>query len=367
VLDRIHVLEGRQLVLLNIDEVIRIIRESDEPKAALIARFALSDRQAEDILEIRLRQLARLEAIRIEQELAQLREERQKLEDILGSPAALKRTLIREIEADAKAHGDERRTLVQEDKRAVVEVRVVDEPVTVVVSAKGWVRALKGHDIEATTLTFKPGDALAAHFACRSVDTLALIGSNGRSYSVPVASLPGGRGDGSPITGFVDLESGTQPAHWFAGPADTTLLLSNSGGYGLLVHASDLQARNKGGKAFLTLEAGEQVLPPVVVAPAHRQVACLSADGRLLVFALAELKLQPGGGKGLTLMDVDTKEPLVSVTSFDEVLRITGQGRGGRDKSEDVRPAGLAPYVGRRARKGRRIEGFPKPLRLLAG
>ena len=366
VLDRIHVLEGRQLVLLNIDEVIRIIRESDEPKAALIARFALSDRQAEDILEIRLRQLARLEAIRIEQELAQLREERQKLEDILGSPAALKRTLIREIEADAKAHGDERRTLVQEDKRAVVEVRVVDEPVTVVVSAKGWVRALKGHEVEVTTLSFKPGDARAAHFACRSVDTLALLGSNGRSYSVAVASLPGGRGDGAPITGFVDLEPGTQPVHWFAGAADTTLLLANSGGYGLLARACDLHARNKAGKAFLTLEPGEALLAPAVVAPAHRQVACLSADGRLLVFALTELKLQPGGGKGLRLMDVDAKAPLRSVASFDEVLHIGGQGRGGRDKGEDVRPAGLAPYVGRRARKGRRLEGFPKPLRLMA-
>ena len=366
VLDRIHVLEGRQLVLLNIDEVIRIIRESDEPKAALIARFALSDRQAEDILEIRLRQLARLEAIRIEQELAQLREERQKLEDILGSPAALKRTLIREIEADAKAHGDERRTLVQEDKRAVVEVRVVDEPVTVVVSAKGWVRALKGHEVEVTALSFKPGDARAAHFACRSVDTLALLGSNGRSYSVAVASLPGGRGDGAPITGFVDLEPGTQPVHWFAGAADTTLLLANSGGYGLLARACDLHARNKAGKAFLTLEPGEALLAPAVVAPAHRQVACLSADGRLLVFALTELKLQPGGGKGLRLMDVDAKAPLRSVASFDEVLHIGGQGRGGRDKGEDVRPAGLAPYVGRRARKGRRLEGFPKPLRLMA-
>ena len=366
VLDRIHVLEGRQLVLLNIDEVIRIIRESDEPKAALIARFALSDRQAEDILEIRLRQLARLEAIRIEQELAQLREERQKLEDILGSPAALKRTLIREIEADAKAHGDERRTLVKEDKRAVVEVRVVDEPVTVVVSAKGWVRALKGHEVEVTALSFKPGDARAAHFACRSVDTLALLGSNGRSYSVAVASLPGGRGDGAPITGFVDLEPGTQPVHWLAGAADTTLLLANSGGYGLLARACDLHARNKAGKAFLTLEPGEALLAPAVVAPAHRQVACLSADGRLLVFALTELKLQPGGGKGLRLMDVDAKAPLRSVASFDEVLHIGGQGRGGRDKGEDVRPAGLAPYVGRRARKGRRLEGFPKPLRLMA-
>ncbi len=148
VLERMHVLEGRQLVLLNIDEVIRIIRTADEPKPALIARFALSERQADDILDIRLRQLARLEAIRIEQELKSLREEQARLEDILGSPATLKRTLIREIEADAKAHGDERRTLVQEERRAVAEVRVLDEPVTVVVSLKGWVRALKGHDID---------------------------------------------------------------------------------------------------------------------------------------------------------------------------------------------------------------------------
>src|SRR5207237_3006606 len=136
VLERIHVLEGRQLVLLNIDEVIRIIRNADEPKDALIARFGLSDRQAEDILEIRLRQLARLEAIRIEQELKELREQQGKLEDIIGSPAALKRAVIREIEADAKTHGDARRTLIQEERRTVAEVKVVDEPVTVVVSHK---------------------------------------------------------------------------------------------------------------------------------------------------------------------------------------------------------------------------------------
>ena len=171
VLERIHVLEGRQLVLLNIDEVIRIIRESDEPKPALIERFNLSERQADDILDIRLRQLARLEAIKIEQELSNLREEQARLDDILGSPAALKRLLIREIEADARAHGDDRRTLIQADKRAVAEVRLVDEPVTVVVSAKGWVRALKGHDVDRNALQFKPGDSLHPQgvFACRSV------------------------------------------------------------------------------------------------------------------------------------------------------------------------------------------------------
>ena len=198
VLDRIHVLEGRQLVLLNIDEVIRIIRNSDEPKAALIERFKLSDRQAEDILEIRLRQLARLEAIKIEQELKSLREEQQKLQDILDNPSVLKRTVVKEIEGDAKTYGDERRTLIQEEKKAVAEIKVVDEPVTVIVSTKGWVRALKGHDIAATALQFKAGDGLLASFACRSVETLLVFGSpsggDGRVYSVAVSSLPGGRG-----------------------------------------------------------------------------------------------------------------------------------------------------------------------------
>jgi topoisomerase-4 subunit A len=366
VLDRIHVLEGRQLVLLNIDEVIRIIRNADEPKAALIERFSLSDRQAEDILEIRLRQLARLEAIKIEQELSQLRDERQKLEDILASPAALKRTVIREIEADAKAFGDDRRTLVQEERKAVAEVRVVDESVTVVVSAKGWVRALKGHEVDPAALQFKPGDTLHCSQPCRSVDLLAVLGSNGRSYSVAVAQLPGGRGDGTPITTLIELEAGTQPLHYLAGGAESTLLLANSGGFGLLARTADLYARNKGGKAFLTLEAGEQVLPPVTVQPAHRQVACLAADGRLLVFPLDELKLQPNGGKGLTLMDVDAKTPLLSVCTLGETLRVAGQGRGGKPKDEDFRPAALTAYVGKRARKGRKVEGFPKPMRVVA-
>ncbi|HEV7914496.1 MAG TPA: DNA topoisomerase IV subunit A, partial [Albitalea sp.] len=155
VLERIHVLEGRQLVLLNIDEVIRIIRKSDEPKPALIERFRLSERQADDILDLRLRQLARLEAIKIEQELKELRVDQGKLEDILNSPTTLKRTVVREIEADAKQYGDDRRTLIRSEKKAVAEVKVIDEPVTVVVSLKGWVRALKGHEIDAATLAFK--------------------------------------------------------------------------------------------------------------------------------------------------------------------------------------------------------------------
>ncbi|TAF70118.1 MAG: DNA topoisomerase IV subunit A, partial [Curvibacter sp.] len=188
VLDRIHILEGRQTVLLNIDEVIAIIRNSDEPKAALIARFNLSDRQAEDILEIRLRQLARLEAIKIEQELSELRTEQGKLEEILGSPAALRRLMIKEIEADAKVFADPRRTLIQAEKKAVAEVKAVDEPVTVVVSEKGWVRARTGHGHEASTFAFKAGDGLYGTFECRTVDTLLVFGSNGRIYTVPVSA-----------------------------------------------------------------------------------------------------------------------------------------------------------------------------------
>jgi topoisomerase-4 subunit A len=365
VLDRIHILEGRQLVLLNVDEVIRIIRNADEPKPALIERFRLSDRQAEDILELRLRQLARLEAIKIEQELKELRAEQGRLEEILGSPAALKRTVTREIEADAKQFGDARRTLVQEEKKAVAEIKVVDEPVTVVVSLKGWVRALKGHEVDAATLQFKPGDALYGTFACRSVDTLVVIGSNGRVYSVAASGLPGGRGDGQPITTLVDLEAGTQPVHYFAGAADTVLLLAGTGGFGLLAKAGDLHGRNRGGKSFLALEAGEKPLPPAIVAPGHTRVACLALDGRLLVFGLDELKLQGSGGRGLTLMDVDAKDPLVSAATFGEALRIEGQGRGGKPKVEDLRGAGLAEHEGRRARKGRKVDGFPRPMRVL--
>jgi topoisomerase-4 subunit A len=366
VLDRIHVLEGRQLVLLNIDEVIRIIRNADEPKPALIERFRLSDRQAEDILEIRLRQLARLEAIRIEQELKDLRDDQGKLDEILGSPAALKRTLIKEIEADAKQFGDARRTLIQADKRAVAEVKVVDEPVTVVVSRKGWVRALKGHEVDAATLAFKAGDALYGTFACRSVDTLVVLGSNGRAYSVAIAGLPGGRGDGAPITTLIDLEAGTQPAHFVAGAADTTLLLAGSGGFGLFARAADLHARQRGGKAFLAVEAGETVLAPAVVATGHDKVGCLAADGRLLVFGLDELKLQPNGGRGLTLMDVDAKTPLLSVAAFADRLAVLGSGRGGKAKDEVLRGTALEAHLGRRARKGRKVEGFVKVARIAA-
>ncbi|MFI4927257.1 MAG: DNA topoisomerase IV subunit A, partial [Burkholderiales bacterium] len=302
VLDRIHILEGRQLVLLNIDEVIRIIRNADEPKQALIARFNLSERQAEDILEIRLRQLARLEAIRIEQELKELRTEQGKLEEILGSPAALRRLMIKEIEADTRTFGDARRTLIQAEKKAVAEVKVVDEPLTVVVSAKGWVRGRQGHGHDAASFAFKAGDGLYATFECRTVDTLLAFGSNGRVYSVPVSLLPGARGDGQPLTTLIELDAGTQLVHYFAGAGNVWLLLSNSGGYGFVAAVDNMVSRQKGGKSFLSLGAGETVCRPslVGVPPAGAagasgaaafatHVCCASTGKRILTFEISEL------------------------------------------------------------------------------
>jgi len=375
VLERLHILEGRQLVLLNIDEVIAIIRESDEPKAALMARFGLSAVQADDILDIRLRQLARLEAIKIEQELKELRERQGGLEGILGSPASLRRLMIKEIEQDARQFADARRTLIQAEKKTVAEVKVPDEPVTVIVSEKGWVRARQGHGHDPAAFTFKAGDALHGTFECRTVDPLLVFGGNGRVYTVPVASLPGARGDGQPITTLVDLESGTQPLHYFAGPESALLLLSGSGGYGFLARVEHMLSRQRGGKAFITVGEGEQVCPPSLAAlePAQGQepaatalapathVACASTGGRILTFEIGELKLMEKGGRGLTLIDLEPKDRLAGAAAYTRSVRIFGLGRGGKVREEQLEIRSLNNARSARARKGKLADLGFKP------
>ncbi|CAG4911766.1 DNA topoisomerase IV subunit A [Paraburkholderia saeva] len=352
--DRIHILEGRMIVFLNIDEVIRIIRESDEPKSALISAFGLSDRQAEDILEIRLRQLARLEKIKIEKELSELRDEKAKLEELLGSESAMKRLLIKEIEGDAKQYGDDRRTLIQQEKRATFEARVVDEPVTVVVSQKGWVRALKGHALDPAGFTFKAGDGLYAAFQCRTPDILIAWGSKGRVYSVAVAILPGGRGDGVPVTSLIELESGTHLMHYYAASADQALLLASSNGFGFIAKVGDMVSRVKAGKSFMTIDQGATPLAPMPMLPDATQVACLSGAGRLLVFGMDEMKTLSGGGRGVTLMALDDKEALAQALAIGKAgVVLQGTGRGGKQQEETLVGAALAPHVGKRARKGR--------------
>jgi topoisomerase-4 subunit A len=373
VLARIHILEGRQLVLLNIDEVIAIIRQSDDPKAALMARFALSDRQAEDILEIRLRQLARLEAIKIEQELKSLREEQGRLEEILASPAVLRRLMIKEIETDAKQFSDPRRTLIQAEKKAVIEVKVIDEPVTVVVSSKGWVRARNGHGHDAASFAFKAGDALYATFECRTVDTLLAFGSNGRIYSVPVSLLPGARGDGQPVTTLIELEAGTQLLDYFAGPAAATLLLCSSGGYGFLATVEGMISRNKSGKAFIGLGDGETICSPSHVSgnsgaqallPATH-VACASTGGRILTFEIDAIKLMPKGGRGLMLIDLEDKDQLAGAAAYTRSIRIEGLGRGGKEREETLEIRSLNNARAVRGRKGKAADLGFKPRRVM--
>jgi topoisomerase-4 subunit A len=358
--DRIHLLEGRQRVLLNIDEVVRLIRESDEPKAALIARFGLSERQAEDILEIRLRQLARLEAIRIEQELATLRDERGQLAALVDSESAQRRQAVREIEADAKLYGDERRTLIETAARTVVEVKIAEEPVTVIVSSKGWVRARHGHGHDASQFAFKAGDSFYGAYEVKTSDPLFALASNGRVYSVPVAALPSARGDGVPITSFFELEPGARIEHAFAAQADAGVLLSTRGGNGLVCQAGDLVVRNKAGRQFLSLDDGDTPARPAVFGPGQGHVVCLAGSGerpRMLVFGLDALRVLKSGGRGSVLVDLGEKETLLqALVCGDEGVVVAGLGRAGKAIQETLTLRALAEYRGARGRKGKLLE-----------
>ena len=371
--DRIHILEGRQLVLLNIDEVIRIIRESDEPKPALMQAFGLTERQAEDILEIRLRQLARLEAIRIEQELKELFDERKKLQGLLGSEATLKKAVIKEIEADIKTYGDDRRTLIEAAEKAAVEARQVEEPVTVIISAKGWVRSRQGHGHDARQFNFKTGDELAGAYEVKTTDQLYALASNGRVYSIPVAGLPSARGDGVPVTSFVELEAGSQILHAFAASADAGVLLATEKGFGLTCVAGDWQSRMKAGKHFLTLEEGDVPLPPVLfdASRTDANVVCLSDGqgggdkGRVLAYPVSEVKTLHKGGRGVTLMGLEKKEKLRQViVAADTGLVVTGTGRMAKPQSRTMSTREIAANTGTRGCKGKQLDPRWKDVRL---
>lgn len=364
--DRIHILEGRQLVLLSIDRVIKLIRNSDEPKPDLMRAFKLSDRQAEDILELRLRQLARLEGFRIEQELADLRKEQSALGKLLGSDAALRKLVGKEIEDDAKKYGDKdaRRTLIEPAERATVDTRVLDEPITVIVSEKGFVRARAGHGHDAGQFAFKTGDALHAVFECRTVDTLIGVGSNGRVYSIPVRDLPSARGDGAPATSLIDLAPDTRLVGYAAGTPSQPLLLATSNGFGFAATLGDMTSRQRGGKQFVNVDAGAEPLSPQPADPAtDRFIACLSERGRVLIFDASELKALSGGGRGVTLMDLDEGEKLLAALPIADRGALLRATRGSAGKPVEVRLAGAALAVqrGHRARKGKLVDSKLKP------
>ncbi|MBU1664665.1 MAG: DNA topoisomerase IV subunit A [Gammaproteobacteria bacterium] len=354
---RIHILEGRQAVLLNIDEVIRVIREADDPKVDLMAAFDLSEIQADDILEIRLRQLARLEGIKIERELGELHTEKEGLLKLLGDESELKRLVISEIRADAKKYGDERRTLI-EAAQAITAANsddaIVDEPVTVIVSKNGWLRARVGHGLDPAAIQYKAGDSGLSILETRTTWPLLLLDSAGRSYAIRIPDLPTGRGDGVPLATLAELAKGERLLYAVSAAPDTRWLIASDGGYGFLCHLSDLLSRQRAGKAFLTLEPGWLPLPPARLNGTW--VAVAADNGKLLAFPLEEMKIL-SGGKGVQLMKLEDNERLLALTTFDgQRLAVEGKTRLGRPANVVLSGEALEKHRHRRARKGHVLE-----------
>ena len=363
VLDRIHVLEGRMIVLLNVDKVIRIIRNADDPKTDLIKVFRLSERQAEDILEMRLRMLAKLEHLKVEQELDEKRREQKGLEKILANRKALEDLVVGEIEEDVKSFGDKRRTKIEEAEKAEIETPVIDEPVTVIFSRKGWVRARQGWDVDPAALSFKEGDELLTLIKCRTVDPVIFLDSRGRAYTVQAGELPPGRGDGAPASSLVDV----QEAHIMyvvGGKLETNVMVASSGGYGFLSKIADMVSSRRAGREFMSIDEGEAPIQPVMFEPAQRSyVAAVSAGGRMLLFPLSELKYM-SKGRGVIVMGLEKEEKLLAVAVSDEPrLVVVGNSRG-KDKEVELADAKLWHFVGHRARMGRVLPDKLKPVAL---
>lgn len=355
---RIHILDGRMIAFLNIDHVIRVIREADEPKPELMAAFSLTEIQAEDILEIRLRQLARLEGIKIERELNELREEAGSLKTLLGDENEKRKLIIKEIQADAKQFGDARRTLVAAAERATLTQTTADEPITLILSQQGWLRARAGHGVDVAQIAFKEGDALQQVLETRTVQPVVVWDTHGRSYTLDAAEIPKGRGDGVPIGSLIELPSQASVMALLAGAPDDYYLLSGCYGYGFIAKLEDLFTRQKAGKAVLTLDERETALPPVriahdwLIAPDSR-IVLASAHKRLLAFPVSEMKIM-AKGRGLQLIklaDGDTLALAAALRSEHYTLHIIG--KRGAAHQETLR---IADIAGKRAGKGKLLD-----------
>ncbi|MFM9885217.1 MAG: DNA topoisomerase IV subunit A [Burkholderiales bacterium] len=365
VLDRIHVLEGRIIVLLNVDKVIRIIRAADDPKADLIKAFNLTERQADDILDMRLRMLAKLEHIKIEQELAEQKKDQKGLEKILGSRKVLNELVITEIEADQKAFGDARRTRIQEAEKAEVETPVVDEPITVIFSKNSWIRARQGHGIDAGALSFKEGDALQVLIECRTVDPVVFLDSNGRAYSVDSANLPPARGDGAPAASLVEVQEGARIVQCLAGKIETPVLVASTGGYGFVSKIGDMVSNRRAGRDFMSLKEGDMPVAPSIFeeTPGNHAVA-VSEGGRMLAVDLDEIGYLPRG-RGVVIMGLDKGEKMMAIAvTAKRAIMVRGTGRGGKDKEVRIAGDDFAHFIGSRANKGRVLPEKIKPLSL---
>jgi topoisomerase IV subunit A len=354
---RLHLLDGMLIAYLNLDEVIKIIRREEEPKPVLIKRFKLSEEQAEYILETKLRQLARLEEMKIRDEQERLAAERKELEAILASKARLTRLIRSEIEADAKEYGDERRTRIIERAAATAMEEtdlVVNEPVTVVLSTGGWVRAAKGHEIDPLTLQYKTGDAFQAAARGRSTQLAVFVDSTGRAYSLPAHSLPSARGLGEPLSGKLNPPDGARFTGVMIGEPPDLWLVATDAGYGFTVRLGELHSRNRAGKGCLNVTDKALVLPPVPLPAADASVALVNSEGRLLVIKSSDIP-ELARGKGNKLFGIPTKKALAREETLIAMAALA-EGQSLRvwsgDRQMSLSPRDLADYRGERAQRG---------------
>jgi topoisomerase-4 subunit A len=368
---RLHILDGLMVAYLNIDEVIKIIRENDKPKPVLMKRFKLSDEQAEAILELKLRHLAKLEEMAIRTEQKELKQEQAELEKLLSSKQRLKTFIKKELKDIIDNHGDARRSPIVERAaaQAISATELISaDPVTIILSEKGWVRSAKGHDVDASTLSYKSGDDYLDAAKGKSNQLAVFIDSTGRTYAVPAHTLPSARGQGEPLTGKLNPPSGATFRGVMAGDPEQLFLLATDFGYGFVVKLEDLITRNKKGKAVLKVPEGAKVLPPVVVPDMETHwVAMVSNEGKLLIHHIAELPQLPKG-KGVKIMNIPTaktksrQEFVTAVTVIDEEdnLKIYS---GKRYKV--LKPEDMEAYEGERAQRGHKLpQGFRSVSRM---
>ncbi|MEP3857542.1 MAG: DNA topoisomerase IV subunit A [Porticoccus sp.] len=364
---RLHLLEGLLIAFLNIDEVIHIIRSEDEPKPVLIQRFSLSDIQAEYILDTKLRQLARLEEVRIRAEQEALAAEKLELEKILGSAKRLKTLVRNELLAVADEFGDERRSPLtrREEAKAFSETELlVSEPVTVVLSEKGWIRAAKGHDVDGASLSYKSGDRFLCAARGRSNQSVVLLDSTGRTYSLAAHNLPSARGQGEPVTGRLNPPSGAGFVSVIMGDDSQQVLMATDAGYGFMANLADLHSKNRAGKTTLTIPRGGRVIKPVAISDRENSlVVAVSNEGRMLAFPLADLP-RLARGKGNKILSIPSsrvqsrEEFMVAVavvTPAQQLLVFSGK------RHLNIRASDLEHYRGERGRRGNKLpRGFQK-------
>lgn len=361
ILARLHILEGLLIAYLNIDEVIAIIRYEDEPKPELMKRFGLTDTQAEAILELKLRHLAKLEEVKLKAEQDELDRERQQLELLLGSDRRMKTLLRKEILADAEKYGDERRSpLVERDEaRALTERDLTPaEPVTVVLSSKGWVRAAKGHDVDGANLAYKSGDGYLAQAQGRSNQQVVFIDSSGRSYACEAHNLPSARTQGEPLTGRFNVVAGESIDHVLMAKDEQRFILASDAGYGFICKFADLVSRNKNGKAVLNLPVGAKILSPSPVQDvASDLIAVVSNEGRMLVFPVADLpELAKGkGNKMISIPALRARSREEYVVAMAVVPADTGVTLLAGKRKLTLKPTDLEHYRGERGRRGNKL------------